>query len=128
MGSLRPFGRRNLGAPEALARAVGGKASDSASMSNDRQAILPRLLPALLVLVACGGATSPGATTGSAGSAGGAAGASGAAGATGSGGAGTTGTAGTSDGGAGTTGTGGTSDGGGGTTGTAGAPDGGAPD
>jgi hypothetical protein len=106
-------------------------------MSNDCQAVLRRLLPALLVLVACGGATSPGATTGSAGSAGGAAGASGAAGgggdvggagATGSGGAGTTGTAGTSDGGAGTTGTGGTSDGGGGTIGTAGAPDGGAPD
>jgi hypothetical protein len=87
-------------------------------MRNERQIVLVWLMPALLVLAACGGAKTAGATTGSGGAGAGAAGATGSAGSTGTG-----GTGGVDMGGAGMTGSGGNM----GTTGTAGASDGGAP-
>jgi hypothetical protein len=85
-------------------------------MRRDGQNVLAWLAPALLVLVACEGAKTPGATTGSGGAGAGAAGATGSAGSTGSGGMGDAGMTG-SGGNAGTTGT----------AGTAGASDSGAP-
>jgi hypothetical protein len=97
-------------------------------MRRDGQNILAWLMPALLVLVACGDAKTPGATTGSGGAA---AGATSSAGSTGSGGTGGVDMGGAgakgSAGNAGTTGTAGDAVTGTAGTGTAGASDGGAP-
>jgi hypothetical protein len=136
MGSLRPLSHRSLGASAAgeMLASFAGMSQNRMPVKNDGQAILRTLLPALLVLGACGSAKAPGVTTAGTAGAGGVAGTSGAAGTSGvagasggdAGGAGATG----AGGGAGASGTAGDSAAGGaGLTGTAGVhADGSAPD